>query len=259
MRKEVRFDESDRGLWDIWELPDQKEKREYLYCLGADVAEGIAVVPELGLRGGDFSVAKILKRDTKTFIARCRGRIDPDLFAEELWKAAVFWKHLHMMIENNPGGSGNVVIRDLKGLEGVSLMRGPTLKKVHDERKDEYGWRTLKDTKREMIDELVELVRDQTFTDPSKNFWIEASTYIRDEKGLTNAQSRKFDDEIIATALAFQAHNFLPAIYNSNPNIPKPQLDPGTDVPENWERWAQRRAGAPSSQAAVMEKTYANF
>lgn len=256
--KAVRFTKDSRGLWEIWEHP-VKLKREYLYCLGADVAEGLAVVPELGLRGGDFSVGKILRRDSRTFTAKIRARIDPDLFAEELHKASIYWKHLPLMIENNPGGSGNVVIRDLKGCPGVSLMRQPEIKKVFDERKDGYGWRTMKDTKREMIDELVELIREGSFTDPSKNFWSEASTYVRDEKGLTNAQSRKFDDEVIATALAFQAHKFLPAVYNLTPEGNKPVLDPGTDVPENWKRWKEKRGTPESGRVAALDKTYANF
>jgi len=255
--KSVRFDEDDRGMWELWEKPNAI-KREFLYCLGADVAEGIAVQPELGLRGGDYSVAKILRRDNRTFTAKFRARIDPDEFARELHKAAIYWKHLPMMIENNPGGSGNVVIRDLKHVEGVRLMRRPDLRKVTDKRKDEYGWHTLKETKREMIDELVELIRESSFIDPSKNFWSEASTYIRDEKGATNAQSRKYDDEVIATALAFQAHKFLPAIYNLTPTGEKKRPDPGDDVPENWKRHARQNSPA-GAQADVMEKTYANF
>lgn len=254
----VKWIDDPKGLWDVWEKPVAL-KREYLYCLGADVAEGIAVVPEMGIRGGDFSVAKILRRDTKSFVARMRARIDPDLFAEELFKASIYWKHLPMMIENNPGGSGNVVIRDLKVMEGVILMRRTDLKKVHDERKDDFGWRTLKDTKREMIDELVELIREQSFHDPSKNFWSEASTYIRDEKGLTNAQSRKFDDEIIATALTFQAHNFLPAIYNVAPSGEKRLVEPGDDVPENWTRRKQAALHCGKGQAALMESNFVNF
>jgi len=259
-RPSVKFVQNDRGLWDIWEHP-LPVKREYLYCLGADVAEGKAIVPELGLRGGDFSVGKILRRDVKTFVARLRARIDPDLFAEELWKASVYWFHLPMMIENNPGGSGNVVIRNLKVKEGVHLMRRQELKKVHDERKEEYGWKTLVDTKREMIDELNEQIRDASFYDPSKNFWSEASTYVRDEKGATNAQSRKFDDEIIADALALQAHNYCPAIYNVSANGGPRQIEPGDDVPENWERYKRRQAAMsiPGSRMAVIDETLMNF
>lgn len=258
-RPSVKFVKDDRGLWDIWEHP-VAVRREYLYCLGADVAEGKAVVPELGLRGGDYSVAKIMRRDVKAFVARCRVRIDPDQFAEELHKASIYWMHLPMMIENNPGGSGNVVIRDLKRLPGVILMRRQVLSKVSEDRKDEYGWNTNAESKREMIDELTEQIRDLSFSDPSKNFWSEASTYVRDEKGATNAQSRKFDDEVVSNAVTFQAHKFCPALYNVAPDGGPRVIEPGDDVPENWAR--RRRAASArnlTTRQAIMEENYLNF
>lgn len=251
--KDVAFDADPHGLWQLWERPDTTKPN--LYCLGADSAQGVEVIPELGNRGGDFSVAKILRRDTRTFTATLRARIDPDLFAEELYKASLFWPHIPMMIENNPGGSGNVPILRLKEKPHVVLMRNPELRKIKDGEKPEYGWRTTKESKRVMIDELIVQVRDAVFTEPSKNFWYEASTYVRDKDGLTNAQSRKFDDEVIAAALAFQADKHLPMYF-----VPKAEevkiVTRSMDTPEA--RALRRRPGGAMSQREAMEATYVN-
>ena len=228
--KDVKFREDPKGYWEIWE--ETPEKTENLYCLGADVAEGLAVVPELGNRGGDYSCAKILRRDHRKFVARLHARLDPDLFADELLKAWKYWG-CGLLIESNPGGSGNVVIRSLKTYPGINLLRQRSLNKRHEDTKEEFGWKTMKDTKRLLIDELLENIRDENFTDESKNFWYECSTYVRDEKGATNAQSRKYDDEVIASAIAFQADKLMPMFFKPMINVEEAPLDRDYDTPRN--------------------------
>lgn len=241
--KDVKFVEDSKGYWEIWE--EKPEKVENLYCLGADVAEGISVVPELGNRGGDYSCAKILRRDYRKFVARLHARIDPDIFADELLKAWRYWG-CGLLIESNPGGSGNVVIRALKNVPGINLLRARSLNKPHEDRKEEFGWKTMKDTKRLLIDELLENIRDENFTDSSKNFWYECSTYVRDEKGLTNAQSRKYDDEVIANAIAFQADKILPMYFKPIPIGEEIPLSREYDIPRQ----------GKLTQSSVMEENY---
>lgn len=247
--RKVEFHANKRGLWQFWEMPDKSGQN--LYVAGVDVAEGKAVIPELGNRGGDFSVAKVLRRDKNTFTALFRGRIDPDLFAEELYKVSIFYGRLPMLIENNPGGSGNVVIRDLKRKQGVYLLKRINIRKYHEDTSDEFGWRTMTDTKREMIDELIRTIRDGGFYDPSKNFWREASTYIRNEKGLTDAQRGKYDDEVVASALTWQAHQLIPAVYRRK-SEEKRAITPDMDVKENW----GRKRSEKITQRQVMEDNY---
>jgi len=243
----VEFVEEQHGYWELYE--ERVTTKENLYCLGADVSEGIAVQPEFGNKGGDFSCAKVFQRDNRRFVARLHERLDPDVFAGELHKAWAYWG-CGLLVENNPGGSGNVVIRDLKDIPGINLLKTVTLDKIHDVRKEQYGWDTNQQSKREMIDELVEHIRDENFTDPSKNFWYEASTYIRDEKGKTNAQSRKYDDEVIANALAIQANKLMSAYYKPVVEEVKTYTK-DMDIKENWVN--------PITQEQVMEDNYSYF
>ncbi len=245
--KKVKFVPDNRGYWEVWNEPERGMLN--LTCLGADVAEGIAVVPELGNRGGDFSVAKIFNRQTREFFAKLRARLDPDIFADELRKAWAYWG-CGLLIENNPGGSGNVVIRALKDIPSINLLRTITIDKATDKTKSEYGWDTNKESKRQMIDELGEGIREKKFSDPSKNFWYECSTYIRDEKGRTNAQSRKYDDEVVATAVCLQADLLMPMVF-------KPQIDETKLYPKDYDV-PQNRAEV-GSQKQVMEQMYAEF
>jgi len=240
--KDVKFVEDDNGYWELF-CEEEPTKMENLYCLGADTAEGISVVPELGNRGGDYSCAKILRRDTRQFVARLHARVDPDVFADELLKAWKYWG-CALLIESNPGGSGNVVIRALKHVPGINLLRARSLNKRHESQKEEYGWKTMKDTKRILIDELRENIREENFVDPSKNFWYECSTYVRDDKGATNAQSRKYDDEVIASAIAFQADKLVPMYF-------KEVREEKVHYERDYDRPTQN-----ISQASVMEENY---
>jgi hypothetical protein len=99
----------------------------------------------------------------------------------------------------------------------------------------------MKDTKRLLIDELLENIRDENFTDESKNFWYECSTYVRDEKGATNAQSRKYDDEVIASAIAFQADKLMPMFFKPMVNVEESPLDRDYDNPRNRKSLTQSR------------------
>lgn len=243
-KDKVEFVEESNGIWDVWE--DVDKSKENLYALGADVAEGIAVQPEFGNKGGDFSCAKILRRDKMSFVGRLHARIDPDLFADEIHKAWEYWR-CGVLVENNPGGSGNVVIRDLKDISGINLLKTVTLDRIHDTRKEQYGWDTNQQSKREMIDELVELIREVKFSDPSENFWYEAATYIKDEKGRTNAQSRKYDDEVVATAIAIQADKLMSSFYK--PLVEEKKVyTRDMDVPQNFNQHI--------TQDSVMEENY---
>jgi hypothetical protein len=249
--KKAVFTDDRKGYWKIWEEPNDSQGN--LYVCGADVAEGIEVIPELGNRGGDFSAARILRRDTRLFCGTFHARIDPDLFAEELRKAFYFWKS-PIFPEQNAGGGGNLVISRLRDDPLVKLIRTPVFGKKKEKIKDEFGWETTggqaNSTKRIAIDELNEAIREESFTDFDKIFWLECSTYVRDEKGKTNAQSRKFDDLVMATAITLQADKLMPMVFKWNVEK-KQKYSRDMDIPRNWKK--------SSSAKDVMERNLCEF
>jgi hypothetical protein len=227
-KEQVIFTEMPQGLWEIWEEP---VKDENLYVLGADSAQGIAVIPEFGNKGGDYSVAKVFRRDVRKFVGRLRNRIAPEYFAEEIHKASKYWNCAVMPTVKG----GEVVIDRLKDVAGLRLLRMPNLGKREDGQRDVYGWVENKDTKRMMIDELAAHINANDFIEPSKNLWYEASTYVRDEKGSTNAQLKKYDDEVTADAVCFQADKLLPMYFRETIVTPD-KITPDMDCEENWDR-----------------------
>lgn len=254
--RKVVFVPDERGLWTLWERPLGRNI-ENLYASGGDFSEGKAVVPELGNRGSDYSAIRVKRRDTGKYVATFHGRLDPDLVAEEMWKCAVFFggrQVIGFLPEQNAQGGGELVIRRLKFLDEVWLLKTPVIGKKNDPvKQDEYGWETMKNTKRLAIDTLKECIREGRFIDPDKRVWYEHSTYVYDELGRSNAQKGKYDDLVMATALTEQADLLMPMVFTERKEadvvIPKDY-----DVPQN-----KRKDSEFFTQREVMEETYCGF
>ena len=179
------------GNLQIWDMPEPNEK----YVIGADVAEGIL--------GGDFSVADVVRmKDMKT-VAKYRGRPDPDQFAHMLDKLGRFynWALLGPEINNH----GLAVVQRLRDLYYSNLYKRETgLDEVFETPTAKFGWKTTSITKPLAIDYLAEAIREGMVKDPDIVFVKEAFSYVRDERGRTNAEAGEHDDTIMAKAIALQ-------------------------------------------------------
>lgn len=254
-KRKVEFVVGD-GVWTVWERPI-KRRIENLYCMGADFSEGKAVIPELGNKGSDFSAARIKRRDTAQYVATLHARLDPDLVAEEMWKACIYFGGREMvgvLPEQNAQGGGELVIRRLKVCDEVWLLKTPVIGKKGDPlKKDEFGWETMKNTKRLAIDTMKEYIRNSSYKDPDKRVWYECSTYVYDEQGRSNAQKGKYDDLVMATALTEQADILMPMVFTEKREfvqiIPRdydvPQYKHGKDM--------------TYTQREVMEDNYCEY
>ena len=176
----------------IWDMPEQGEE----YVIGADVAEG--------LEGGDFSVADVIRqRDMKT-VARLRtDRLDPDEFAHVLDKLGRFynWALIGPEINNH----GLAVVQRLRDLFYSNLYKRESgLDEVFETSTTKFGWKTTTITKPLAIDYLAEAIREGLVKDEDIVFIEEAFSYVRDEKGRTNAEAGTHDDTIMAKAIALQ-------------------------------------------------------
>lgn len=248
--KDVVFVEGD-GDWEIFEEPQKNVKN--LYAFGGDFSEGKAIIPELGNKGADFSAGRIFRRDTRKFVATFHGRHDPDVVAEEFWKASTFYggmQSVGILPEQNAQGGGELVIRRLKTVD-VWLLKTPIIgKRAELQKQDEYGWETMKNTKRLAIDTMKQEIREGTYQDPDRKVWYECSTYVYDDKGRSDAQRGKYDDLVMATALTLQADLLMPMVFREKKMVKKrPPRD--LDVVENWHEKV--------SQSKVMEDNLVAF
>lgn len=199
----VSVAEHGKGVLRIWRFPQPDEQ----YCVGADVAEGLAT--------GDYSVAVVLD-DNLDVCAKWRGHIDPDLFGKELVKLGRLYNEAYLAVENN--NHGLTTLKSILNEEYYNLFYTKAYDKVNDEITKKLGWSTNQRTKPLAIDKLAEYVREKFFGMWDVEIIEEFYTYVIDDKGRTNAQTGKHDDCVMALAIALQAfldgcvQNYMPEI-----------------------------------------------
>lgn len=170
------------------------------YVIGADVAEGIEE---------DYSVASVMDRATHTTVARFRGDLEPSDFGEYLSILGKWYNQALIGAEIN--NHGLTTVQRLRDVGYNNLYRREM---GIDERYEEYtsklGWRTDVRTKPLMIDGLSEAISTNQIIDYDLIFIRECMTYIRDQRGRTNAQLGQHDDTVISVAIALQLFEWNP-------------------------------------------------
>jgi hypothetical protein len=191
----VKFVKQEKGYLSIWKEPE--DGREYL--ISADVAEGLA--------HGDYSVADVIDRKTMEQVAQWHGHIDPDVFGEELYKLARLYNMAFIVTEVNNHGLTTVTTLKKKYRK---LYRRRTVDKISNKSRQEYGFQTNTKTKPLVIDFLAKCIRERTVKINCKETIEECLTYVRDDKGATNAQEGCYDDRVMALAIGLYANYEVP-------------------------------------------------
>lgn len=186
----VAFSPDKNGYVSIWRKPEPNK----FYCIGADVAEGLA--------HGDYSVGIVGDSEDFDFVAMWHGHIDPDLFGIELIKLGKFYNDAYIGVENNNHGLTTLSI--MKREEYWNLYFAKSYDKIADKISQKLGWTTSVRTKPLMIDKLAEFVREMFLGIYSDLIISEMFTYIIDDDGKTNAQTGCFDDTVMAAAILLQ-------------------------------------------------------
>ena len=220
-RETISINENDKGPFKMWLAP-QKDTQ---YVIGADVAEGLV--------SGDYSVAIVLDNDLNV-CAKWRGHTDPDLFGKEIVKLAMLYNEAYVAVENN--NHGLTTLKSILNEDYYNLFYTKTYDKVNDTITKKLGWSTNARTKPLAIDKLAEYIRERFFGMWDIEIVEELYSYVIDDKGRTNAQEGKYDDCVMALAIALQAflegrgENYLPEISRDDvARYTKKQL---FDVPE---------------------------
>jgi hypothetical protein len=175
----------------IWDMPEPNEE----YVIGADVAEGLV--------DGDYSVADIIrKKDMKT-VARYRGHPDPDQFGTILEQLGRFYNYALVGVEIN--NHGLTTVQRLRNLFYRNLYRRERgMDEVFETMTSSFGWKTDMKTKPLSVDYLAEAIREGYIIDRDIVFVEEAYSYVKDDRGKTNAEIGSHDDTIMAKAIALQ-------------------------------------------------------
>lgn len=208
--KGVKFVPSETGFIKLWDFKPIEKSTENVFAAGYDVAEG--------LEQGDYSSGSYLDRRTNKVILEWHGHIDPDLLAVEQHKISVYLKGKDTVCteRNNQGLTTVTNAERLKVRQyNYSGFNGKNITDVIN------GFKTTPQTKPIIIQDLNEYIREGLFVDYGEDFWKECLTYVKNDKGQTNAQgkdkdtnSRCYDDRVMNRALMIRCHKEMRPFVN---------------------------------------------
>jgi len=174
------------------------------YVIGVDTAGGN--------EKGDYSVAAVLRCKTNEYVARIRGRIAPDLFAQEIMRLGHHYNDAQIAVEKIM--HGHTILRilmeagypDIYEHEDYDMSLGATSSKP--------GWNTSAKTKPIMIDDFNSALRANDISLWSENLLLEASGAIWQPTPSGKQKLSKspggYDDELDAVMIALQIRNQIP-------------------------------------------------
>ena len=211
----VVFRPNERGYVKLYKEIKIEDKEHYRFAAGVDIAEGLAQ--------GDYSVCSVLDRKNDEICLIWHGHTDADLFAEELYKIYVFLeKKIFFEIESN---FGDGVVKNLYHLGG-KIKHGQTFEKGYPTDSAGLGFKTTGKSKKTIMEDLNEWIREGLFISNEKEFWAETLRFVRDERGRMGAQGKEtdpstksFDDRVIAYALMIRCSLWMPNYFEEVPKV----------------------------------------
>jgi hypothetical protein len=170
------------------------------YCIGGDVAEGLS--------HGDYSCATVL--DSKgNQVASWHGHIDPVDYGDLLYALGMMFNKAWLIIERN--NHGLATVRRLQDRSYPNLYHEKEVDNSYDDKLTRrVGFLTTSKTKPLIIDGIRSLLRQSQAGLADKEYIGELRTYIVDEKGVTNAKEKCYDDRVMSWALAVFGLNSMP-------------------------------------------------
>jgi len=185
------FDGRLEGDVTIWKDTIGAEK----YVIGADVAAGT--------EKGDYSVASVLRVKTNEYVARLRGKLPPDTFAQETIRLGHRYNDALIGVEKLQ--HGHVVIRSLMDADYPNIYEHEDYDKIMV---TTPGWNTSSKTKPIMIDDFNTALRAHDIMLWSENLLLEASGAVWEGNKMKTPGSH--DDELMAVMIALQIRNQTP-------------------------------------------------
>jgi len=175
------------------------------YVIGVDVASGQA---------RDFSVASVLDIKSMEYVARIRGKINTDMFAEQLIELGHRYNNALLAVER--AGHGHSVLKVLLSKDYPNIYYHADYDEIQAMNITDAGWKTSGKTKPLMVNGMISAFRAGDLISWSENLLLEASTLFW-EGGVDSrvkTVSGGNDDEWDAVSIALQVRESLP-VYES--------------------------------------------
>ena len=176
----------------------------------------IGIDPAGGHERGDFSVASVLRVRTNEYVARLRGRIPPDLFAQECIRLGKRYGDAELGVERIM--HGGQVLKTLFDADYPNIYHHYEWDDFKQAHISDPGWRTSSKSKPIMIDTMGACLRAGDIMLWSENFLMEASSYVW-EGSKAKPSSGAFDDELDALMIALQMREQAPIIESTKNQV----------------------------------------
>ena len=180
----------------VWDAP----KSDRRYVVGGDVAEGLS--------HGDFSCLQVLDERGK-LVASWHGHCAPDALGSIAGHLGKRYRQALVCIErNNHGLTTLTCLRD-NGYQPLFVEE--IIDRTSEGRQSQrLGWLTTSKSKPLIIDRLNAAIRDQDLMIKDEKTISELRTYVVADNGSTNALPGRFDDRVMALAIANEMIRHLP-------------------------------------------------
>lgn len=214
----------------------------HAYTIGGDVAEGI--------EGGDYSTLAVIDNATLETVAKVRAHMRPDIFANLAYTLGLYYNTAYLGIEANKDGLWvNTTL--FEELAYPNLYYREAIDDITRRVSRKAGWLTSEGTRRYLTEGLQRLIHQYPGIWTNKDLLEECLVFVRNRQGRPEAMLGKNDDEIIATAIAYEIRRNAP-LSSSPPN-------PSTlDVPQTALEYAKMRLQAryKKSRSRVSQRDY---
>jgi len=190
---------SDTGRLRVYRQPDEHST----YAIGADVATG---------RGQDYSCAYVVDLHDMGLVAEFHGKLDPDIFAEQLHFIGRWYNGALVAVES-AGGWGEPVVIALRDGKGGR----PPYPRLYQHRLDSsvamdtvqrFGFPINTKTRPQVLSQLEKAIRERALPWISQHLLNECLTFCEFEEGTPSprAQPGCHDDAVMAAAITLELY-----------------------------------------------------
>jgi hypothetical protein len=184
----IQFLPDENGVVTIYKHPEARRP----YVLGGDTAEG----------GKDYSAGQMLDNITGEQVAVWHGHSDTDLYAKQMYCFGKYYNGALIAIEVN---FDLHPVKELERLGYWHQFRRENIDDYNEPEQTKHGFRTTSVTRPVIIAELVTIVRESIHLINDLPTLYEMLSFVRGPTGKPEAAPGKFDDLIMALAIAHQA------------------------------------------------------
>ena len=222
----VSFARDDSGSVKIFHPPQSRENGglwRHRYAFGSDVSEGIDRNDNKGKNfDTDWNVTSVMDKvfpveNDRVVKQVCEIRNKNELFdyARQIFCAMAYYGRglepsywgMAGIERNNSGLSVLLFLRSMFRDYGIPIHRiyhKMTMDATWDTPSENLGWRTTADSKPLIIDAMANRILYGTDGIMSEQAVKECMYYVRDNRGRTNAQQGKHDDEVMSLAITYE-------------------------------------------------------